>query len=241
MSRLYLGFYRSSPARIHAGKQQEVREREDAIVTIQAIERSPLHDSTHNGLAENSQFLGTTSGTTRMSTATTLAVTTRPMIEDDAMLLFELYASARAEELSRSGWATPQQRSFFRMQAQNQEQFFCRHHANLDRRTICINGFSAGRVLVDRGPDCFTIVDFGMLPSFRSRGIGTMVIAAVLADAAEAGVPVEMEIHRANVALRLARRLGFEVAHDDGDRVLLRWTPATVPTTRRPLTSIAAV
>ena len=50
-----------------------------------------------------------------------------------------------------------------------------------------------------------------MLPSFRSRGIGSMVIAAVLADAAEAGVPVEMEIHTANEALRLCRRLGFEV------------------------------
>ena len=132
------------------------------------------------------------------------------MIDDDAMLLFELYASARAEELSRSGWATPQQRSFFRMQAQNQEQFFCRHHANLDRRTICINGFSAGRVLVDRGADCFTIVDFGMLPSFRSRGVGSMVIAAVLADAAEAGCRSRWRSTRPTRPLRLCRRLGFE-------------------------------
>lgn len=211
-------------------------------MTIQAIERSSLHESTHdcpdgeNLLA--ARFLGTISGNARM-TAATLSVTTRPMIDDDAMLLFELYASARAEELSRSGWVTPQQRSFFRMQAQNQEQFFCRRHANLDRRTVCINGFSAGRVLVDRSADLFTIVDFGILPSFRARGVGGMVIASVLADAAEAGVPVQIEIHSANEAVRLCRRLGFEQIAECDDRFVMRWTPSSI--TGAQLASVAGL
>jgi ribosomal protein S18 acetylase RimI-like enzyme len=184
-----------------------------------------MHESTHDSLIEDSAYLGTITGVARMSSAT-LTVTTRPMIEDDSMLLFELYASARAEELSRSGWATPQQRSFFRMQAMNQEQFYLRRHPNLDRRTVCINGFSAGRVLVNRDCDLYTIVDFGILPSFRARGVGGMVIAQVLTEAAAAGVPVQLEIHKSNEAVRLCRRLGFHELDESDDRIVMRWTPA---------------
>src|SRR4051812_30880617 len=136
-----------------------------------------------------------------------LAVTTRPMTDDDSMLLFELYASARADELSRSGWATPQQRSFFRMQAQNQERYFLRHFDYLDRRTVCINGFSAGRLLVDRPAHHITIVDLALLPAFRGRGVGSMLIRAVIEEAAEAHVPVHMEMPKNSDSLQTCERL----------------------------------
>jgi ribosomal protein S18 acetylase RimI-like enzyme len=154
-----------------------------------------------------------------------LAVTTRPTDDDDAMLLFELYASARAEELSRTGWKTPQQRHFFRMQALTQEQHFARHYEYLDRRTICINGFSAGRLLVDRTPTGFTIVDFGLLPSFRGRGIGSRLIRDLLDEAAKLDVTVQVAVPKQNPALRLCERAGFGEPTDLGDRWLLTWYP----------------
>jgi len=162
-----------------------------------------------------------------------LSVTTRPMVdEDDAMLLFELYACAHSEELSRSGWKTPQQRSFFRQQAQVQEQHYCRRHPHLERRAICVNGFSAGRILVDRPDDCYRIVDLSILPSFRSRGIGSLVISDLLTEAADAGVPVEFELDPTNPAVKLCRRFGFGTVEDRGDRVLMRWSPVGVPEQR---------
>jgi ribosomal protein S18 acetylase RimI-like enzyme len=155
-----------------------------------------------------------------------LAVTTRPMDEDDAMLLFELYASARADELSRTLWRTPQQRHFFRMQAQTQEQYFDRQYAYLERRTVCINGFSAGRLLVDRPPSGFTIVDIGLLPSFRGRGIGTLLLNDLLEEAAALGVPVQLTVPKNNPAMRLCERVGFTDAADLGKSVLVTWLPA---------------
>jgi ribosomal protein S18 acetylase RimI-like enzyme len=176
--------------------------------------------------------LGTVLGTARMSSKT-MTVTTRPMVDDDdAMLLFELYACEHSEELSRSGWKTPQQRSFFRWQAQVQEQHICRRHQHLDRRTICINGFSAGRILVDRPTDCYRIVDLSILPTFRNKGIGTMVLSAILTEAADAGVPVEFELGVESPAIKLCRRFGFVEVEDRGDRVLMRWMPAGVPEPR---------
>ena len=155
-----------------------------------------------------------------------LAVTTRPMDEDDSMLLFELYASSRAEELSRTGWATPQQRSFFRMQAQIQEKHYLRHFDHLDRRTICINGFSAGRLLVDRPANGYTVVDIALLPSFRSRGIGSLLLKDLLDEAEVDGVPVTVAVPKSSPAARLCERMGFGDPVDLGDRVQLSWTPA---------------
>jgi ribosomal protein S18 acetylase RimI-like enzyme len=154
-----------------------------------------------------------------------LAVTTRPMVDDDAMLLFELYASSRADELSRSGWATPQQRAFFRMQAQNQEQYFQRHYDHLDRRTVCIDGFSAGRLLVDRPVHALTIVDLALLPGYRGRGVGSLLLRAILDEAGEKGVPVSMVVPKGHPTVASCERLGFRATGDLGDRWRLAWHP----------------
>jgi ribosomal protein S18 acetylase RimI-like enzyme len=193
-------------------------------VTIQQLGISPARGLVSHGWIAAARTATSKRGVSAMNVKQ-LAVTTRPMDDDDAMLLFELYASARAEELSRTGWKTPQQRHFFRMQAQTQEQHFARHYDYLDRRTICINGFSAGRLLVDRTPSGFTIVDIALLPSFRGRGIGSLLIRHLLDEAAELDVTVQLTIPKQNPALRLCERAGFGDATDLGDGWLLTWHP----------------
>jgi ribosomal protein S18 acetylase RimI-like enzyme len=200
-------------------------------MTIHRLEVTPARGLVSHGWIASARTMTSKRGASAINVKQ-LAVTTRPMDEDDAMLLFELYASARAEELSRTGWKTPQQRHFFRMQAQIQEQHFARHYDHLDRRTICINGFSAGRLLVDRTPTGFTIVDIGLLPSFRGRGIGSILIRDLLDEAAELDVTVQLSIPKQNPAVRLCERFGFGEATDLGDSWLLTWHPrehATVP------------
>jgi ribosomal protein S18 acetylase RimI-like enzyme len=193
-------------------------------VTIHQLEPYPARGLVQHGWIASVRSTTSKRGASAVNSKQ-LAVTTRPTDDDDAMLLFELYASARADELSRTGWKTPQQRHFFRMQAQIQEQHFSRHHDYLDRRTICVNGFSVGRLLVDRTPSGFTIVDIGLLPSFQGRGIGALLIHDLLEEAAEADLPVQLTLTRDNPALRLCERLGFGAPLDLGDRVLTTWNP----------------
>jgi ribosomal protein S18 acetylase RimI-like enzyme len=207
-------------------------------VTIQELERSSVHGTVHHGwIPADRSSAASAERPDSLSTAPLipkqLAVTTRPMNDDDSMLLFELYASSRADELSRSGWATPQQRSFFRMQAQNQERYFQRHYDHLDRRTICINGFSAGRLLVDRPAHGITIVDLALLPAFRGRGVGSLLIRCVLEEAAERDLPVHMDLAKNNATVATCERLGFRFAEDLGDRWHLVWNPRAQPLVAR--------
>jgi GNAT superfamily N-acetyltransferase len=199
-------------------------------VTIEQVERSSLHALVHHGWISADRpdrarpdASGHSDEASMISRQ--LAVTTRPMTDDDSMLLFELYASNRADELSRTGWATPQQRSFFRMQALDQERYFQRHYDHLDRRTICINGFSAGRLLVDRPSHAITIVDLALLPAFRGRGVGSLLIRGLLEEAAEQDVPVHVELPKGTDVLTTCERLGFRYADDLGDRWHLVWSP----------------
>jgi ribosomal protein S18 acetylase RimI-like enzyme len=190
-------------------------------VTIEHLERSPVHGLVHHGWISSDR--PDPDMTDAPMIPKQLAVTTRPMDDDDSMLLFELYASNRADELSRSGWATPQQRSFFRMQAQNQERYFLRHYDHLDRRTICINGFSAGRLLVDRPSHAITIVDIALLPAFQNRGIGSLLMQTLLEESADTGVPVHVEVPKRSDRLTTCERLGFRYSEDLGDRWHLVW------------------
>lgn len=193
-------------------------------MTIEQLERSSVHGESHHGWIPATSPASSTAGEPPMI-AKQLAVTTRPMNDDDSMLLFELYASSRAEELSRSGWVTPQQRSFFRMQAQNQERYFLRHYDHLDRRTVCINGFSAGRLLVDRPSHAITVVDLAILPAFRGRGIGSLLIRALLEEATEKDLPVHVDLPKHSEMLTRCEQMGFRYSEDLGDRWHLVWNP----------------
>lgn len=50
-----------------------------------------------------------------------------------------------------------------------------------------------------------------LLPEFQGRGIGTKLIQAVMGEAAGLGLPLRLQVLKANRARRLYERLGFHV------------------------------
>ena len=55
------------------------------------------------------------------------------------------------------------------------------------------------------------IVDLALLPEHRRQGIGTQIVAELLAEAGKAGVPVRAHVERMNTpSLAFWTRLGFE-------------------------------
>jgi len=88
-------------------------------------------------------------------------------------------------------------------------------------------GGRVGRLRVTRGKDRIELSGIQLLPRVQGRGIGTAIIEHLQAEAAAAGVPLDIGVEKGNLrARRLYERLGcVQVAEDDQEHKL-RWYPS---------------
>jgi ribosomal protein S18 acetylase RimI-like enzyme len=153
---------------------------------------------------------------------TTETVALRPAEPADRAFLLEVYASTRAEELARVPWSAEQRRAFVEQQFEAQDTDYRRSMPGATFDVILLDGEGVGRLYLDRRPDAIHVVDIALLPDFRGRGIGTALLRRLFDEADSVGRAVEIYVERANPALTLYGRLGFEqYGKDDGGVYLL--------------------
>jgi ribosomal protein S18 acetylase RimI-like enzyme len=70
--------------------------------------------------------------------------------------------------------------------------------------------------------DAVFIVQFFIDAPLRGRAIGADVLAGIIAEATSRGRDVTLEVVKENRALRLYRRLGFEIVGEDGAKYHMR-------------------
>jgi ribosomal protein S18 acetylase RimI-like enzyme len=152
-------------------------------------------------------------------------VTLRPVEPADEELLFEVYASTRAEEMARVPWNPEQKNAFLRMQYQAQKQHYATEYPEASHDIICFDVQPVGRVYLDRGQEKFHILDITVLPRVRGSGVGSVVLKQILAEAGQSGKPVTIYIESFNPSLRLFGQLGFERIAEEGFQFLLQRLP----------------
>ncbi len=123
-------------------------------------------------------------------------------------------------------WDEAQKQAFLTFQFNAQHHHYQDTFATADFHVILDEGAPVGRLYVDRRADEIRILDIALLPEHRSRGIGSALLDALLAEAETAGKPVSIfvESHPPR-ARRFFERLGFEEAEDQGVSVLMEWRP----------------
>ena len=150
----------------------------------------------------------------------------RPATEGDGPFLGFLYASTRWEELAPSGWPTAEKTAFLLQQYRLQDAHYTRYYPGAGRGIITAEGEPVGRLWLCAMPGELRIVDVSLLPSHRSRGIGTALLEAVFDLAREVGSAVTIHVEAFNPARHLYDRLGFvEVGGDEVYRKM-EWRPA---------------
>ena len=154
--------------------------------------------------------------------------TLRPIRPDDGPLLFEIYASTRADEMARVPWDDAQKEAFLRMQFDAQHKFYQDTFPDAEFRVIMSGDRPVGRLYVDRRAAEIRIVDIALLPESRNSGIGTSLLREVMAEAEKANKPVRIHVERNNPALSLYIRLGFEEIDDTGVYLLMERVPRTI-------------
>jgi ribosomal protein S18 acetylase RimI-like enzyme len=149
----------------------------------------------------------------------------RPVGVADRAFLAQLYASTRAEELAILPWTDEQKAEFLAQQFEAQDTHYRAHYDGATFDVIEVDGLSAGRLFVHRGPAEIRIVDISLTPAFRGRGLGTSLLRELIAEADAGGriLSIHVEVH--NPARRLYERLGFRPVGEAGVYLLMERVP----------------
>lgn len=155
-------------------------------------------------------------------------ITRRPVEPGDEAFLYALYAGTREAEMALTGWSDDEKESFLCMQFHAQTTDYARNYPDAQFDLLLCAGRPAGRLYLDRREDEIRIVDIAMAPAFRNRGIGSQLLAEVMAEAEASGKAVSIHVERNNPAQRLYNRLGFKPVGECGVYFLMEWK-ANVP------------
>ncbi len=146
--------------------------------------------------------------------------------ECDLEFLLRVYASARADEMSRVPWSVAEKEAFLRSQFTLQHEHYHAHYAGARFDVICEGGRDVGRYYVDLTEREIRIMDIALLPEHRGRGIGTRLVQDVLDEARASVRSVSLHVEETNPAKRLYERMGFVDVEDRGVYMLMEWRAA---------------
>lgn len=134
--------------------------------------------------------------------------------------MLQLYSENRKSEVLNWGFTEQDMAAFLTMQYRMQSQHYAAYYPNAVHEIIMIEQCKAGRWIVDRGSDWFTLVDISILPAYQNRGIGTTLIEQLKEEAAQqVNVKgIRLSVLHTNRAVQLYERLGF-VAQQTSDDV----------------------
>jgi ribosomal protein S18 acetylase RimI-like enzyme len=131
-----------------------------------------------------------------------------PATEADFERLLALRVAAMGPHLQRLGRFDPE-----RSRARFREAF-----DPATMRLIHDDGAFAGCVTLTPHPDHHWLGQFYIAPARQGRGLGTRVLALLLAETDASGLPVRMSVLKQNPAARLYERHGFaRTGEDDWD------------------------
>jgi ribosomal protein S18 acetylase RimI-like enzyme len=150
----------------------------------------------------------------------------RPATDADLPLLRRIYVSTRAAELEPVPWSDDQKREFLAFQFDAQHRYYLAQFPQASRDLIELDGEPVGRLYLDPRPSEIRLIDIALLAEHCGKGIGGLLLAAVLEAGRASGRRVGIHVEQNNPAMRLYLRLGFEKIEEQGIYHLMRWSPA---------------
>lgn len=151
--------------------------------------------------------------------------TLRPVTAEDTAFLLQVYKSSRGEDLRELGWDEARIDEFLKMQYEAQRTFDGKDFAQATDEVILSSGERAGRLLVDSRENEIRCIDLALLPEFRNRGLGTLLVRRLQQKAAAANKPLRLQVIRFSRAINLFERLGFVRTSESGTHFQLEWKP----------------
>lgn len=152
----------------------------------------------------------------------------RPATTADMGFLRRLYRSLRSDELAATGWPEAAKAAFC------DNQFACQHRDWTGRYpgafflVLTCRRQPIGRFYLRLERDWTHVIDIGLLPEWRGRGLGSALLDAAQRLAASGGRGVRLHVLHGNLRARaLYRRLGFvEDGAAQSHHLSMVWPPS---------------
>ena len=127
-------------------------------------------------------------------------------------------------ELAQCGIPPCQAEQLTQLQYRGQRMTYLQRYPRAENLILLSEfGAPAGRMLLDRQPDRWRIIDIAVLTESRRRGVATRAIRDCQFRAS--GPRLELQVDPANPARMLYERLGFRVAAEVGASLEMIWLP----------------
>jgi len=148
----------------------------------------------------------------------------------DEELLFQLFVEAQQHieelQLDPAMW-----RSLVGMQYKGRRQSWAASYPGAVDSILCLQdelgaSVPVGRLLVDRRPGCWRIVDVAVLAAYRNIGLGSWAVKSCQQQAHAAGARLELQVRPENPARLLYERLGFKAVSESPLAVEMIWSEA---------------
>ncbi len=146
-----------------------------------------------------------------VAAAAAFGISYRVMTDADQPFVAALYASTRAGEVASTGWPAEMQAAFLDQQHRAQHGYYRTAYPDGEWLLIERAGEPVGRLYLGEEDGKRLLVDISLLPAVRGMGLGTAILADLLADET---LPVELHVERFNPARRLYERFGFVVVEE---------------------------
>jgi GNAT superfamily N-acetyltransferase len=154
-------------------------------------------------------------------------ISLRRVEPEDREFLIALYASTRREELQLAGWDAETEDHFVRQQFTAQDSHYREHYPGASLDLVLLDGQPVGRLYVHRRANDIRLMDIALLPEVRGRGIGSRLLADLMAEATRSQTSLSIHVEIFNPARRLYDRLGFVPIEDRGVYQLLQWSSSS--------------
>ena len=155
----------------------------------------------------------------------TLAV--RPALPQDEIFLYELYMAIRGPQFAQAPITAAQREQLLRMQFQAQTSSYTQQFPNSCYHVVLLDSKPVGRLWVAPVDGGFHLVDIAIHPNVQSKGLGTVLIQRLQAEAQKAKLPIHSTVDRFNPgSLRFHQRLGFTIVREDLLQFYMEWRPA---------------
>lgn len=151
----------------------------------------------------------------------------RKVTEKDTIFIESVYRSTREQELSMTNWSEMQKKAFVMMQLSAQLHHYANHFPGSTHVIINYKQKPVGRLYTCLEKEAIRILDISLLPVFRNKGIGNLVILGIIKEAKKAGIKVALHVMPDNPALHLYERIGFVRLTNQSGRIYMEHQAGT--------------